>query len=92
MVGAGLCLLPVLAVVLAILPHARLAGSWEVAINHDFAEEISWEELSAQIVGIFRGLPAAERANAVILTVNDGEAASIQRLGGVPAPEIKGFD
>ncbi len=65
-----------------------VGGSWEVGINHDFAEEFGWRELATQVVGIFRNLPDAERAQAVVLTVNYGEAASIQRLGGVSDAEI----
>ena len=86
--GAVLCAVPILPVVLPLLPRARLAGSWEVGINHDFAEEIGWRELASQVVGIFRGLPDAERARAIVLTVNYGEAASIQRLGGVSDAEM----
>ena len=80
--------LPELPVVLPLLPPSALAGSWEVKINHDFPEEFGWRELTAQVEGIFRGLPEAERAGTTVLTVNYGEAAAIQRFTGIPATEM----
>ena len=86
--GSVLCALPLLPVVLPLVPRDRLAGSWESKINHDFPEEIGWQELTAQVEGIFLGLPDEERARTTVLTVNYGEAAAIERFGRIPAGQM----
>ncbi len=54
-----------------------------------FSDEIGWPELVAQSASAWRSLTSAERADAVILTGNYGEAGAISLLGptkGLPQP------
>lgn len=54
-----------------------------------FSEEIGWPELVAQIAGAWKSLTPAERADAVILTGNYGEAGAVALFGpaeGLPQP------
>ncbi len=54
-----------------------------------FSEEIGWPELVAQTTGAWNRLTPAERADAVILTGNYGEAGAISLFGpakGLPQP------
>ena len=61
----------------------------QLAALHDAAETIGWPELVDTVAGVHRSLPAAERATAVIITANYGEAGAIDKYGpgrGLPAP------
>jgi hypothetical protein len=44
-------------------------------------ETVGWPELVQTVAGIWHGLPATQRATAVIFTGNYGEAAAINELG-----------
>ena len=58
----------------------RNAGNG-VPIEH-YADMTGWPELAATVDRVYRALPAAERAQAAILTRNAGEAAAIEIYGG----------
>jgi hypothetical protein len=46
-----------------------------------FADRFGWEEMTAAVAGVYRALPPEERAKAVIVTQNYGEAGAINYLG-----------
>jgi len=58
-------------------------------LNEAVAETVGWPELTRQVAGVVRALPAGERDSVVILTASYGEAGAIDRFGpalGLPAP------
>jgi hypothetical protein len=75
----GLCLLPV----------RDLQGSVVMALNPDAGEMVGWPRFTATVAQVFYSIPAPERASAVILTNNYGEAGAIAHFGpadGLPYP------
>jgi 4-amino-4-deoxy-L-arabinose transferase-like glycosyltransferase len=78
-----------LAVALPVLPAHWLHTVPLQKINYNLGEEIGWPEFTATVAGVWRSLPTDERAHAVILTANYGEAGAIDlygsRLGLPPA-------
>ncbi len=50
-------------------------------INYNLGETIGWPELAATVTRVYRSLPPDERAHAVILGSNYGEAGAIDRYG-----------
>ncbi len=58
-------------------------------LNDAVAETVGWQELTRQVAGVVRALPAGQRDSVVILTASYGEAGAIDRFGatlGLPAP------
>ena len=55
---------------------ARSIG-WTTKMNPVPAETVGWPELVASVNGVWHGLPATQRASAVIFTGNYGEAGAI---------------
>ena len=51
------------------------------SINYDLGEQIGWPVFVDQVAAVWRSLPARERASAVIVTGNYGEAGAIDRYG-----------
>jgi len=47
-----------------------------------FADEFGWRELAENVADVYRALPAADRANAVVFGRNYGEAAALDFFGG----------
>jgi 4-amino-4-deoxy-L-arabinose transferase-like glycosyltransferase len=82
LLGVALALYTVftLAVSLPILP-ARLSG-WTRYLGSVQVDTTGWPELAGTVASVWHGLPAAVRAQAVIVTGNYGEAAAINELGG----------
>ena len=66
---------------LPILPASALATIPLQQINYNLGEEIGWPHMVRQIASVYRSLPPAERATAVILTSNYGEAGAVDRYG-----------
>ncbi|HEY3501537.1 MAG TPA: glycosyltransferase family 39 protein [Actinocatenispora sp.] len=62
------------------LPGDRLPG-FVVAANYDSGETVGWPAFADSLATAYRGLPASERARAVILTGNYGEAGAVARYG-----------
>jgi 4-amino-4-deoxy-L-arabinose transferase-like glycosyltransferase len=93
-VAAGLALLALNAAVtvaigLPVYPARIMPDTPQAAMNYDSGETIGWQELTATVAGVYRSLPADERANAVLLTGNYGEAGALDRYGarfGLPKP------
>jgi 4-amino-4-deoxy-L-arabinose transferase-like glycosyltransferase len=76
---------------LVALPLAPIGSQgWRISRHfHDnFAEQVGWPELVAQVATIYHALPEAERARTAIYANNYGEAGAIDRYGpahGLPA-------
>ncbi|HEX5543741.1 MAG TPA: glycosyltransferase family 39 protein [Micromonospora sp.] len=77
------------AIALPIYPVRWLPNTPQAAVNYDAVETVGWPELANNVASVYRSLPAAEQATAVILTGNYGQAGAIDRYGralGLPAP------
>jgi hypothetical protein len=79
-VVGGVILLPI---ALPVLPPGALRVVPLQNINYDLGEEIGWPDFTSGVAGVWRSLPADERASAVIVTGNYGEAGAIDRFGAV---------
>jgi len=64
---------------LPVLPAGR-AGPI-AAINSTVADQIGWPEYARQVSDVYAALPPADRARAVIVTGNYGEAGALDRHG-----------
>lgn len=85
-VGSGVLLLPV---ALPVLPPSALASVPLQKANYNLGEEIGWQDLTREVARAWRSLPPSERARAVVVTENYGEAGAIDRYGrraGLPRP------
>jgi len=60
------------------IEHLLSSGVWKVGY---FKDEIGWPEMTTQVEHAWSALPAPERANAVILAGNYGEASALQFYG-----------
>jgi hypothetical protein len=81
--GTALALSGVISSVLMLplIPAALLQATPVVAINYDAGETVGWPRFAADVAAVYRGLPEDERARAVLLTRNYGEAGAIDRYG-----------
>ena len=76
---------------LVALPLAPIGSQgWRISrqFHDNFAEQVGWPELVAQVAAVYRALPDAERARTAIYANNYGEAGAINRYGpahGLPA-------
>jgi 4-amino-4-deoxy-L-arabinose transferase-like glycosyltransferase len=78
-----------IAIALPVYPVRWFPDTIQAAVNDDAAETIGWPELTATVAAVHRSLPADERAAAVIVTANYGQAGAIDRYGpaaGLPVP------
>ena len=69
---------------LVALPLAPIGSQgWRIArhVHDNFAEQVGWPELVAQVAVVYRALPAQERARTAIYANNYGEAGAIDRYG-----------
>ena len=74
-------------IVLPILQPATLADIALQEINYDLGEQIGWPTFAAQIERAWEAMPAQERATAIVLTGNYGEAGAIERFAPtLPTP------
>jgi hypothetical protein len=89
LLAAGLALsLLELPITLPVLPVSAVHDTPIVALNYDAGETIGWPAFVAEIDAVYRSLPAAQRATAIVLTSNYGEAGAVDRFGpadGLPA-------
>jgi hypothetical protein len=70
---------------LPILPVATYATTSLPAAVTDTAEQIGWPQLVTTVETVVAALPSEERAHAMILTTNYGEAGALDLLGtGLP--------
>jgi hypothetical protein len=78
--------------VLPVLPAASLATTALPEIYKESAEQVGWPELARQVQGVVDGLTPDERAKAVILTGNYGEAGALELLGQDLPPVYSGHN
>lgn len=92
LVVAGFALtLATLLVTLPLVPAGAVHRTRIVAVNYDAGETIGWPAYVSEIAGVYRSLPPRQRASAIVLTSNYGEAGATQRFGpgdGVPAAAV----
>jgi 4-amino-4-deoxy-L-arabinose transferase-like glycosyltransferase len=79
--GLGLSLLVNAVLMLPVLPVRALAVTPIVDINYDAGETVGWPRFAATVAEAYAALPPAERARAVVVTQNYGEAGAIDRYG-----------
>ncbi|MGS2615772.1 glycosyltransferase family 39 protein [Micromonospora sp. LZ34] len=85
--GAALTVAGSAVLLLPTLPPQQLPD-FVVAVNYDAGETIGWPAFADSLATVHRGLPAEERARAVVFTGNYGEAGAVARYGparGLPA-------
>lgn len=66
------------------LPLAPVGSEgWRISrrFHDNFAEQVGWPELVAQVAAVYRALPEAERAHTAIYANNYGEAGAIDYYG-----------
>jgi hypothetical protein len=83
LLGTALALSGVISSVLMLplLPASLLHATPVVAINYDAGETVGWPRFAAEIAAVYRELPDDDRARAVLLTRNYGEAGALDRYG-----------
>jgi len=72
----------VLGLSVPVYPVSIVARTPLTAISDVLGETVGWPRFVAAIARGYRTLPPAERATAVVLTLNYGEAGAVNRLGG----------
>ena len=83
-----------LPITLPIVPVSDVHKTPLVALNYDAGETIGWPAFVAEIASAYRSLPAGQRATAVVLTSNYGEAGAVDHYGpgdGLP-PAFSGHN
>ena len=80
--------LTALPVVLPVVPVGDVHKTGIVALNYDAGETIGWPAYVREIAGVYRSLPPAQRASAIVLASNYGEAGAVLRFG--PADGLPG--
>ncbi len=95
LVVAGLALNTAVTVVLALplVPVDVLGETPIPAINQGTRDQIGWPAYTREVAAAYTALPEADRAKAVILTGNYGEAGALDRYGpeyGLPLPIYSG--
>ncbi|MBI4944651.1 MAG: glycosyltransferase family 39 protein [Actinobacteria bacterium] len=75
---------------LPVLPVRALAAAQVTAVNYDAGETVGWPRLVATVSDAVAALPAADRARAVVLTENYGEAGALSRArrAGAALPPV----
>jgi hypothetical protein len=69
------------ALMLPIVPIGALHATPIVAVNYDAGETVGWPAFAHTIARAYDSLPPSERAHAVVLTGNYGEAGAVDRYG-----------
>jgi 4-amino-4-deoxy-L-arabinose transferase-like glycosyltransferase len=83
LVAAGIVLNALANAVLAlpIVPLGALGSTPVPAINQAARDSVGWTAYVRQITAVYEQLPATERAHAVVVTSNYGEAGAVDRYG-----------
>ncbi len=76
--------------VLPIVPAASLAATPIPDLYKESAEQVGWPELVATVESSVASLPPEDRAHAVLLTANYGEAGALELLGHDLPPVASG--
>jgi len=89
LLGLAIALSAVVSVVLMlpIVPVTALRDTPVVAINYDAGETVGWPRFAATVGGAYDALPAQQRAHAVVLGGNYGEAGAVLRF----RPDVPAF-
>ncbi|MFY1691824.1 glycosyltransferase family 39 protein [Plantactinospora sp. WMMB782] len=89
-VGAAYLLNAVSSAVIALplVPVGTLGDTPVPGINITAADSVGWPRYVDQVVRAYDALPPADRAAAVVLTANYGEAGALTRLGAGRLPAI----
>ena len=77
-----------LVLALPVLPLSVLGGTPVPGLNQTIQDQVGWPAYVRQVAAVVRSLPPAERARAVVVASNYGEAGALVRYGsplGVPA-------
>jgi hypothetical protein len=80
--------LPIVPVTLPVVPASSLHRTPIVAMNYDAGETVGWPAFVGEIAAAYRSLPPGQRASAIVLTSNYGEAGAVDRFGpafGLPS-------
>lgn len=82
--GASLLLVALASTAMIALPIWPVGSEgWNIARRYhgEFAEQVGWPELVAQVATVYNALPPDERARTAIFANNYGEAGAIDRYG-----------
>jgi 4-amino-4-deoxy-L-arabinose transferase-like glycosyltransferase len=81
--GAAVALNAAVSLVLAlpVVPLTQLGGTPVPAVNQAARDSVGWPRYVEQVAAVYDALPARERARAVVVTSNYGEAGAIARFG-----------
>lgn len=71
--GAALIALP-------LVPVTALGGTPVPDVNQTAADSVGWPAYAAQVAAVHAALPPADRAHAVVVTQNYGEAGAVHRF------------
>ncbi|OGO54013.1 MAG: hypothetical protein A2V85_12385 [Chloroflexi bacterium RBG_16_72_14] len=77
---------------LPIVPAGSLASTPVAEVYGEAGEQIGWPELVAEVTRVVDELTPAERAGAVIVTANYGEAGALELLGDGLPPVYSGHN
>ena len=77
-------------VALPVLPVRVLAGTIIPDANQGTSDQIGWPVYVRQITEVVRALPVGDRARAVVITGNYGEAGALDRYGEGLPPVVSG--
>nr|WP_205862380.1 glycosyltransferase family 39 protein [Planosporangium thailandense] len=69
-------------IALPVLPVGVLGKTPIPAMNQTARDQVGWQMYVRQVADAYRALPAGERAGAVIIAANYGEAGALNRYGG----------
>src|SRR3712207_4851355 len=81
----ALAAVPTVLLLLPVWPVSALRVTG--AVNEDALETVAWPEHVAQVRAVLDGLPGLDRAAAVVVTRNYGEAGAVAGFGG---QEVRG--
>jgi len=70
-----------LVVALPLIPVTSVGSTGVPAASSVVGDQIGWPVYVREVAGVVDGLPAADRAHAVLLTANYGEAGALDRYG-----------
>jgi 4-amino-4-deoxy-L-arabinose transferase-like glycosyltransferase len=82
MITAAVALsLTAIPVTLPVVPVGSVHSTPIVALNYDAGETIGWPAYVREIAAVYDSLPAAQRASAIVLASNYGEAGAVGHFG-----------
>lgn len=82
-------------ITLPVLPPRMFAGSPLAEAFYDTGEQLGWERLTVDVIGVASELPPEQRVSAIVLTANYGEGGALaraRRRGGDLPPVFSGHN